>query len=224
MVFAGIYPTDSDQYEGLRDALEKLVLNDASLHYEPESSTALGLRVPLRLPRPAAHGDRAGAAGARVQPRASSPPCPTVEYHVYRTDGEMLLLENPSNLPDPAGIDRDRRAVRQGAHHGARRVHRRHHEARPGAPRRLQRHALHRHHAGRVRLRVPAGRDRARLLRQAQVALARLRLARLRDGGLPRVGPGEARHAHQRRPDRRLQRHHPPRTRRRSTAARWRRS
>src|SRR5439155_6081988 len=42
MVFAGLYPTESDQYEGLRDALEKLVLNDASLHYEPESSTALG--------------------------------------------------------------------------------------------------------------------------------------------------------------------------------------
>ena len=42
MVFAGIYPTDSDQYEGLRDALEKLQLNDASLHYEPETSTALG--------------------------------------------------------------------------------------------------------------------------------------------------------------------------------------
>ena len=50
---------------------------------------------------------------------------PTVEYHVYRTDGEMMLLENPSNLPDPAEHRPHRGAVREGAHHGAGRVHRR---------------------------------------------------------------------------------------------------
>ena len=58
-------PSDTTQ---LRDALEKLKLNDSSLRYEPEVSPGAGLRLPLRLPRPAAHGDRAGAAGARVRP------------------------------------------------------------------------------------------------------------------------------------------------------------
>ncbi len=105
MVFAGLYPTDSDQYEGLRDALEKLRLNDASLQYEPESSTALGF------------GFRCGFLGLLhmeiVQERLEREfnldlisTVPTVEYHVYATDGVMLLLENPSNLPDPASIDR----------------------------------------------------------------------------------------------------------------------
>src|SRR5687767_11572754 len=105
MVFAGLYPTDSDQYEGLRDALEKLRLNDASLQYEPEASTALGF------------GFRCGFLGLLhmeiVQERLEREfnldlisTVPTVEYHVYATDGEMLLLENPSNLPDPASIAR----------------------------------------------------------------------------------------------------------------------
>src|SRR6266567_3958415 len=105
MVFAGIYPTESDQYEGLRDALEKLCLNDASLQHEPESSTALGF------------GFRCGFLGLLhmeiVQERLEREfdlvlinTATTVEYHVYTTDGEMMLLENPSKLPDPASIDR----------------------------------------------------------------------------------------------------------------------
>ena len=105
MVFAGVYPTDAAQYEDLRDALEKLRLNDASLQYEPESSTALGF------------GFRCGFLGLLhleiVQERLEREfalslitTVPTVEYHVYRTDGEMILVENPSALPDPASINR----------------------------------------------------------------------------------------------------------------------
>jgi len=104
MVFAGLYPTDSDQYEGLRDALEKLKLNDASLNYEPESSTALGF------------GFRCGFLGLLhmeiVQERLEREfnldlisTVPTVEFHIYLTDGTMMLLESPSHLPDPANID-----------------------------------------------------------------------------------------------------------------------
>lgn len=105
MVFAGLYPTASDQYEALRDALEKLRLNDASLFYEPETSTALGF------------GFRCGFLGLLhmeiVQERLEREfdldlisTVPTVEYRVYRTDGTMLLLENPSLMPDPAEIER----------------------------------------------------------------------------------------------------------------------
>jgi len=105
MVFAGVYPTQSDQYEPLRDALEKLVLNDASLHYEPETSTALGF------------GFRCGFLGLLhmdiVQERLEREfgldlitTVPTVEHHVYLTNGTMMVVENPSHLPDPATIDR----------------------------------------------------------------------------------------------------------------------
>jgi len=105
MVFSGLYPTDTQQYEGLRDALEKLQLNDASLNYEPETSTALGF------------GFRCGFLGLLhmeiVQERLEREfdldlvtTVPSVEYHVYMTDGTMTLLESPAKLPDPGGIAR----------------------------------------------------------------------------------------------------------------------
>jgi GTP-binding protein LepA len=101
MVFAGLYPTDTQQYETLRDALEKLQLNDASLHYEPETSTALGF------------GFRCGFLGLLhmeiVQERLEREfdldlvtTVPNVEYHVYKTDGTMEILESPAKLA-PAG-------------------------------------------------------------------------------------------------------------------------
>jgi len=105
MVFAGLYPTDTQNYEQLRDALEKLQLNDASLHYEPETSTALGF------------GFRSGFLGLLhmeiVQERLEREfdlnlvtTVPTVEYHIYHTDGTMELLESPAKMPDPGTIDR----------------------------------------------------------------------------------------------------------------------
>jgi len=105
MVFSGLYPTDTQQYEGLRDALEKLQLNDASLNYEPETSTALGF------------GFRCGFLGLLhmeiVQERLEREfdldlvtTVPSVEYHVYMSDGTMTLLESPAKLPDPGAIAR----------------------------------------------------------------------------------------------------------------------
>jgi GTP-binding protein LepA len=105
LVFAGLYPTNPESYEALRDALEKLALNDASLHYEPESSTALGF------------GFRCGFLGLLhmeiVQERLEREfnldlitTVPTVEYHVHLTSGEMVIVENPSHLPEPGRIAR----------------------------------------------------------------------------------------------------------------------
>ena len=105
MVFAGLYPTNPEQYEELRDSLAKLQLNDASLHYQPETSVALGF------------GFRCGFLGLLhmeiVRERLEREfdldlisTVPNVEYHVYKTDGSMELVENPSLLPHGSEVDR----------------------------------------------------------------------------------------------------------------------
>ncbi|HVT04784.1 MAG TPA: translation elongation factor 4, partial [Thermoanaerobaculia bacterium] len=104
MVFAGLYPINTDQYEDLRDAVAKLKLNDASFSYEPEASTALGF------------GFRCGFLGLLhmeiIQERLEREfnlelltSAPGVRYKVLKTDGEWIEIENPQKLPDPSYIN-----------------------------------------------------------------------------------------------------------------------
>ncbi len=104
MVFSGIFPIDGDDFENLREALERMRLNDASITYTPESSGALGF------------GFRCGFLGLlhmeivkerleREFALALIATAPSVEYRVRRTDGELVLVDNPADLPEPQKID-----------------------------------------------------------------------------------------------------------------------
>jgi GTP-binding protein LepA len=104
MVFAGLYPSNSEQYEELRDAMEKLQLNDAALHYAPETSVALG------------PGFRTGFLGLLhmdiVQERLEREydldilaTAPSVEYEVHLTDGTVVEVDSPAEMPDPSKIE-----------------------------------------------------------------------------------------------------------------------
>ena len=109
-VFAGLYPTEANQYDSLRDALEKLKLNDASLHYEPEVSQALGF------------GFRCGFLGLLhmeiVQERLEREfdqdlitTAPSVVYQVVKGDGEVMMVENPSKIPDQGRMEEIREPI-----------------------------------------------------------------------------------------------------------------
>ncbi len=109
-VFAGLYPTEANQYEGLRDSLEKLKLNDSSLHYEPEVSQALGF------------GFRCGFLGLLhmeiVQERLEREfdqdlitTAPSVVYQVVGVDGSVKMVENPSKMPDQGRLDEIREPI-----------------------------------------------------------------------------------------------------------------
>ncbi len=109
-VFAGLYPTEANQYEGLRDSLEKLKLNDSSLHYEPEVSQALGF------------GFRCGFLGLLhmeiVQERLEREfdqdlitTAPSVVYQVVAVDGTVKMVENPSKMPDQGRLDEIREPI-----------------------------------------------------------------------------------------------------------------
>ena len=104
MVFCGIYPADGNDYDALKDALEKLRMNDASLSFEPETSVALG------------YGFRCGFLGLLHMDIISQrlerefdlnliTTAPSVIYHVFKTDGQMVAIDNPTNLPDVGVID-----------------------------------------------------------------------------------------------------------------------
>lgn len=109
-VFAGLYPTEASEYDQLRDALEKLKLNDASLHYEPEVSQALGF------------GFRCGFLGLLhmeiVQERLEREfdqdlitTAPSVIYQVVRADGEIVMVENPSKMPEQSKLEEIREPI-----------------------------------------------------------------------------------------------------------------
>ena len=218
MVYSGLYPVDGSDYPDLRDALDRLQLNDAALIWEPETSVALGF------------GFRCGFLGLlhmeitreRLEREFDLDlisTSPNVVYRVEKEDSTELVVDQPVGLARGQG-PRGVRAGREDHHHRAERVHRHHHGAVPVAARRAGRHGLPVARAGRAALHDAVGRDHLRLLRLAEVAHPRLRQPRLRGGRRAGGRSGEGRHPAAGRGRRRVQRDRAQGRGRRPTATR----
>ena len=178
MVFAGLYPVEGHEYPELREALEKLQLNDSSLFFEPETSVALGF------------GFRCGFLGLLhmeiVQERLEREfdmdlvtTAPGVLYRVTTTDGEVHEIDSPAKLPDPGRITKLEEPVITATVIDAVGVRRRDPAALPGQARRAEGAGVPDLRPRAHHLRAAVRRSGARLLRQAEDAVARLRVARL---------------------------------------------
>ena len=132
MVYCGLYPADGAKYPDLRDALEKLQLNDAALQFEAETSVALGF------------GFRCGFLASFIWKLSRRgwrentiwdlvTTAPSVIYKIHKTNGEVIDLTNPTNMPDPAEIDYMEEPMVKGRDHGDLRVYWSHHGSVPGA-------------------------------------------------------------------------------------------
>ena len=154
----GFYPVDGADYPDLRDALEKLQLNDAALSFEPETSAALGF------------GFRCGFLGLLhyeiVQERLEREflldlisTAPSVVYRSAADDGQTILLDNPTNMPDVNDIDSMEEPVVTATIMTPKEYRRQHHGALPGTPRHLRQHGLPRCQPRHAALRHAAERD-----------------------------------------------------------------
>ena len=193
MVFTGLFPIDGDQYPELRDALDKLTLNDPALIYEPESSHALGF------------GFRVGFLGLLhmevIKERLEREfdlellaTAPSVEYHAYLTNGDEVVVHSPQDMPDPSKLDRIEEPFLKTTvivppdYVGAVM------DLVDQPPSDVRRHAVPEQDHGRAALRDAAVRADHGLLRPAQEPHEGLRVARLRAHRLPARQHGQARH------------------------------
>ena len=208
MVFAGLYPVEGSKYAELREALNKLRLNDASFFFEPETSTALGF------------GFRCGFLGLLhmeiVQERLEREfdqdlitTAPGVLYRVTTTDGETMEIDSPSKLPDPGRIDKIDEPIITAMILTPSDIRRRHPRAVPGEARRAEGPGVRLEGSRPDHLSPAVQRGRAGLLRSAEDDLARLRVARLPRDGVRGSQAREARHPRERRAGRRAVDHRP---------------